>query len=93
MSDEQAAKSTAAHERTCVFARREAGRLKDRSRQHRLPVVECDSDVCLFWEFLANVEKNFFVDFPRFPEINGDFPRFPEIVTRKSATEKSLLYG
>ena len=32
-------------------------------------------------------------DFPRFPEINGDFPRFPEIATRKSATEKSLLYG
>jgi hypothetical protein len=22
----------------------------------------CDYDVCLFWEFLANVEKNFFVE-------------------------------
>jgi hypothetical protein len=36
MSDEQAAKSTAAHERTCVFARREAGRPKDQSRQRHL---------------------------------------------------------
>ena len=24
--------------------------------------VRCDYDVCLFWEFLANVEKNFFVE-------------------------------
>lgn len=50
-SREQAAKnmSAAVHERTCVVARREAGRPNHQSRQHRLPVVERDSDVCLFW--------------------------------------------
>ena len=81
-SREQAAKnmSAAVHERTCVFARREAGRPKDQSRQHRLPVVECDSDVCLFWEFLANVEKNFFVEKTATEKGN------------KTATE-ALLYG